>query len=145
MGNTLNSGSAVTGVLAERRRTLRSRLIASGALSSADIAALRGESESRAREFVAKECERNRLFTVEHGGEALVPRILLDDAGQPTVVAEGVEVLRPLGLDGWELWAFLASPSGWLSGDIPADVCVSDPQRARSAMQAYAAELGACD
>lgn len=128
-------------ILAQRRSMLRKRLLDSGYFSSSDIAILRGISESSARTFVAREREKRRLFTVKHDGRVLVPQILLDADGKPTAVSDAVRVLVPLGLKGWELWSWLASPSGWLSGDVPADVFATDPERAMTAVTAYASEL----
>lgn len=128
-------------VLAQRRSVLRSRLLADGALTNKEIAARRGITESSARTFVSREREKGRLFTVKQEGRVLVPRILLDPDGQLSPVCRAVEVLVPLGMDGWELWSWLASPSGWLSGEAPADVFAADPERAMAAVQAYASEL----
>lgn len=127
--------------MAQRTRTLHARLLDSGSLSNADLAGLRATDESSAREFVASEQARCRLFTVNHDGRSLVPQILVDADGELTEVSRAVEVLVPLGLDGWELWSWLASPSGWLSGEIPAEVFTTDPDRAMAAVRAYAAEL----
>lgn len=128
-------------VLAQRRSVLRRRLLASGSFSNKDIAVLRDINESSARTFVAREREKHRLFTVKHEGRTLVPQILLDADGEPTAVCRAVEALVPLGLDGWELWSWLASPSGWLSGEVPAEVLAADPERAMAAVRAYASEL----
>lgn len=128
-------------VLAQRRSVLRRHLLASGVLSNKDIAERRGITESSARTFVARERDKHRLFTVKHDGRALVPGFLLDADGQRTAIAAAVEVLVPLGLDGWELWSWLASPSGWLSGEVPADVFATDIDRAMAAVHAYASEL----
>ena len=132
-------------VLAQRRSVLRNRLLTDGALSNKDIAALRGITESSARTFVARERDRHRLFTVRHDGRTLVPQILLDIDGDLTAVTQAVETLAPLGLNGWELWSWLASPSGWLSGDVPAEVFATDPERAMAAVRAYAAELSSTE
>lgn len=111
------------------------------ALSIADIAALRSTDDRGARTFVARERERNRIFTVTNGGAILVPQILLDTSGEPTDVSRAVEVLAPLDLDGADSWAWLTSPSGWQSGEVPAEGFATDPDRATAAVQAYATEL----
>lgn len=127
--------------LAQRRAALRARLLAGGYYTTAQIAELRGSEERSARTFVARKRERNSLFTVKHGKHVVVPAILLDSDGQVSPVGRAVEVLRPLGLDEWELWAWLASPSSWLSGDTPAAVLVENPTRGMAAVHAYASQL----
>ena len=93
--------------------TLQETLLTSGYLTLVDIALLRNGEASA---FVAFESCKNRLFTVvDNDGRVLVPQILLDADGKPTAVSDAVRVLVPLGLKGWELWAWLASPSGCLS------------------------------
>ena len=119
--------------------TLQETLLTSGYLTLVDIVLLRNGEASA---FVAFESCKNRLFTVvDNDGRVLVPQILLDADGKPTAVSDAVRVLVPLGLKGWELWAWLASPSGWLSGEVPADVFATDPERAMMAVNAYASSL----
>lgn len=130
-------------VLDQRRDLLRDRLLASGSVSNAAVAALRGITESSARTFVARERRKYRLFTVRYGRKALVPQLLLDENGDLTAVSRAVEILVPLGLRGWELWSWLASPSGWLSGEAPAEMFRTDTERAMAAVRAYASELDA--
>lgn len=127
--------------MAARGSAHRARLLTGGALSNADIASLRHIDERSARLLVASEEDRFRLFTVRHAGDTLVPRFLLDADGEPTEVCRAVEVLVPLGLNGWGLWSWLASPSGWLSGEVPAEVFITDPDRAMAGVRAYASEL----
>ncbi len=128
-------------VLARRDGELRDRLLRSGSLTNSEIASLRGVRVASARSFVARERRRHRLFTVRHGRNVIVPRILIDDDGNPTAATQAVEVLQPLGLDGWELWSWIASPSGWLSGDTPTAVFSTNQPRALAAVRAYATEL----
>ncbi len=128
---------------AQRRADQRARLLAGGYHTHASLAAVRGTTESGARTFVSRAASTNRLFTVKHEGQTVIPAILIDDAGHLTPVSDAVRVLGPAGLTGWELWAWLCSPSGWLSGQVPARVLVENPHRAMTAVRAYAQELTA--
>lgn len=128
-------------ILALRRTELRDKLLSRGYFSNEDIANLRNTTVSSARTFVARSRKKRQIFTVKHGRHVVVPGILLDADGQPTAISGAIAILVPLGLDGWDLWAWLASPSGWLSGDVPADVFTTDPERAMTAVRAYASEL----
>ena len=78
------------GVLSQRRRALRARLLSNGYLTNWEVAALRDTSPSTARSFVARERRRYRLFTVKLAQTVIVPRILLDDRGDLTVVTQAV-------------------------------------------------------
>lgn len=134
---------ATDAVLAERRIALRQRLLVSGYITNSQIAVLRGVLLGSARTFVSRERRKHRPFTVKHGRQVVVPLVLLNDHGRLTTVTQAVEILRPLGLDGWELWAWLESPSGWLSGEVPTTVFTTDPSRALAAVRAYGSELRA--
>lgn len=128
---------------AQRRATQRARLLAEGYHTHASLAAVRGTTKSGARTFVSRAAATNRLFTVKHEGQTVIPAILVGDDGGLSPVASAVRMLGPAGLTGWELWAWLCSPSSWLSGRVPAEVFGEDPDRAMTAVRAYAEELTA--
>lgn len=128
---------------AQRRADQRARLLAGGYHTHASLAAVRGTTESGARTFVSRAASTNRLFTVKHERQTVIPAILIDDDGHLTPVSDAVRVLGPVGLTAWELWAWLCSPSGWLSGQVPAQVLSENPDRAMTAVRAYAEELTA--
>lgn len=61
-----------------------------------------------------------QMFTVPDGVRAIIPAFQLDNAGEPRGdLAPLLAVLLPAGVDGWELWTWLTSPTSLLSGDIP--------------------------
>jgi hypothetical protein len=113
---------------ARRLAALRATLLRTGAFTTAAIAEPRGMTPSNARTWVSRHRKANRLFTVTQDGEALVPAFLLDDKLEPRPEArEAIEPLRTVGEDGWELWAWFATPSAWLGGRVPADLLASNP------------------
>jgi hypothetical protein len=113
---------------ARRLAALRASLLRQGALSTSAIAAARGMTPNNARQWIHRHRRSHRLFTVAHDGETLVPAFLLDDELEPRPEPQdAIKALREAGEDGWALWAWFATPSGWLGGRVPAEVLASDP------------------
>lgn len=124
---------------ARRRATLRTQLLASGALSYPALARGRSMSSANVRQWVRRARERHELFTVEHQGETFVPAVVLDEDLSPRREYRPViEALTKAGEDGWGLWAWLVFPSPWLDGAVPAEVLESDPERVVAAAEARA-------
>jgi len=127
----------------QRSASLRKELLeGQGAESYATLAQLRGSQEGSVRTWVSRKRKRNELFTVQVQGQSLIPSVQLTSAGEfePQIA----EILRPLltaGMDGWEVWVWLANPTGLLSGEVPADVARKNITRAHKTAQRYAAEL----
>ena len=75
-------------------------------------------------------------------GTIRVPTFQVTAAGDPW------PELRPLleellgRVDGWTAWAWLTSSSGLLDDDVPEQVAVTGPARARQAAAAFAAAAG---
>jgi hypothetical protein len=114
---------------ARRLAALRASLLREGALSTSAIADARGMTPNNARQWISRHRRADRLFTVTHDGETLVPAFLLDDRLEPRPEPhEAVKALREAGEDGWALWAWFATPSSWLGGRVPAEVLASDPE-----------------
>ena len=122
---------------ARRLATLRASLLRKGALSTATIAETRGMTPNNARQWISRHRRSQRLFTVTHQGETLVPALLLDEELEPKPGAtEAIKALREAGEDGWALWAWFATPSAWLGGRVPGELLDSDPALvAKSARQ----------
>lgn len=115
---------------ARRRAELRTQLLATGALSYRDLADGRSMSAAATRQWVRRARERNELFTVEHHGETFVPALLLDEDLLPRgELRPVISVLMKAGEDGWGIWAWLALPSPWLDGGVPAEMLRLDPER----------------
>jgi hypothetical protein len=124
---------------ARRTSQLRLELLEGGAFTYDDLAELRGPSYAAVRAWVHRNREQNRLFTVEYEDRTIVPAVCLDDALEPRPELQGpIEALRAVGEDGWALWAWLATPSAWLGGEVPAELArlnaarVADAARRRA-------------
>lgn len=114
---------------ARRLAALRASLLRQGAFSTASIAEARGMMPNNVRQWISRHRKSQRLFTVTHEGETLVPAFLLDEEFEPKPGAtEAIESLREAGEDGWALWAWFATPSSWLGGRVPAEVLDTDPE-----------------
>lgn len=108
---------------ARRTAARRNRLLASGAWSVAAIAEARDMRLTSVRTWLKRHRDAHRLVSVTVQGEAYVPGLLLDDTVEPLAGIE--EVLAPLveaGMDGWAVWVWLDTASGWLDGARPADL-----------------------
>lgn len=128
----------------QRSAALRKRLLQeNGAVTYASLAELREDKESSVRTWVSRERRRNELFTVKLKGQTLIPSVQLTESGKVNpLIAELVRPLLQAGLDSWSLWAWLTSPAGLLSGEIPAEVAAINMKRAHTAATRYATELG---
>ncbi|UOY03726.1 hypothetical protein [Blastococcus sp. PRF04-17] len=135
--------SAMQARAAQRRRAaLRQALLETRAFSVVELARRRGQPEAATRLWLARRLGDQRLFTVPHDGQELVP------AFQPTGPGEDLEprpelqpllvVLAGADLGGWTIWTWLTQPSGLLSGQRPVDVAVIDPTRAHRAAERFA-------
>jgi hypothetical protein len=97
---------------------------------------------SSARTWVSRERDKGTIFTVKVGGQTIMPAIQFTPEGQLNKsVADIVRLLLEAGLDGWSLWAWLSSPTGLLSGEVPSDVAETNPARALTAARRFAGEL----
>lgn len=108
---------------ARRMAATRNRLLASGAWTVPALAEARGTKEGSVRAWVKRHRDAHRLVTVTVHGEVFVPALLLDETVEP--LRDLAQVLEPLvaaGMDGWAIWLWLDTPSGWLEGVRPADL-----------------------
>lgn len=114
-----------------------------GAATYKTLAELRGTRESGARSWVNRLRRENLLFTVEVKGRTLIPSVQLSADGQlDELVSE--QLVKPLlaaGMEPWTLWSWLTSPTGLLSGEIPADAIVTDQRRVIRAVERQVADL----
>lgn len=125
---------------ARRLASLRGALLGQGAFSTSAIAEGRCMSPSAVRTWLSRQRKTDRLFTVSHEGETLVPAFLLDELLEPRdPLRPAISTLRGAGEDGWALWAWFATPSPWLGGQVPVLVAEHDPERVAEAAQRRAA------
>ncbi len=119
---------------ARRRARLRAALLSQGAHTYRALAEGRGSNEAAVRQFVRRARRKNLLFTVFHDGKTLVPAFLLDEDLEPKRFYRGaIDVLTTAGEDSWALWAWFTTPSGWLDGQVPVQLAVSDAERVTEA------------
>lgn len=125
---------------ARRLAELRASLLHKGAWSTAALAEARGISTNNARQWVSRHRKAQRIFTVSHEGETLVPVFLLDEELEPRPEAqEPIRLLREAGEDGWALWAWFATRSAWVGGRVPAELLDAEPELVERAAQQRAA------
>jgi hypothetical protein len=126
---------------AQRLAALKATLLDQGAYNSDQLTVVRHASgASSVRTWLARAREAHKLFAVKEGGRTLVPAFQLTEAGE--IRPEISALLGPLltaGIDGWQLWAWLTSPTSLLSGQAPVDVAVATPDRALRAATRHAA------
>lgn len=128
---------------ARRLAALRASLLRGGALSTAAIADARGITPNNARQWVSRHRRSQRIFTVTHEGETLVPVFLLDEEFEPHPEAqEPISLLRTAGEDGWALWAWFATPSAWVGGRVPAALLATEPRLVAETARQRAASAG---
>lgn len=127
----------------QRTADLRQSLLAeNGAETYKSLATLRDTKPSSVRTWVSRARERGELFTINLQGTTLIPRVqLTEDGNLHPAITPLVRTLLSADLDAWSLWAWLTSPTGLLSGDIPAEIAPVKPSRAQKAADRYAAEL----
>lgn len=127
----------------QRSAALRDDLLVShGYETYASLAESRGMRESSVRAWVARARERGELFTVKVGGQVVIPAVQLTADG--LLDQQVVRLVKPLlvaDLDPWSSWAWLCTPTGLLSGDVPSEAVRSNPLRALRAASRYADEL----
>jgi hypothetical protein len=127
---------------ARRLAKLRAALLRSGAYSTAALADARGVTANNARQWISRHRREGRLFSVIHEGETLIPAFLLDEHLEPRVESQpAISALRGAGEDGWALWAWFATPTGWLGGRVPAELLRSEPEVVTEAARQRAAAV----
>ncbi|GAB7003691.1 hypothetical protein JCM18899A_11620 [Nocardioides sp. AN3] len=122
--------------------TLRARLLETPYETFESLAARRGSTPNATRTAIKRARDAGRVFSVQHGGRALMPAFQFEASGDVRTASQAVvATLRGVGLDGWQLWEWLASPTGWLDSDVPADLLDSEPEVVLAAARQYAEEL----
>jgi hypothetical protein len=122
---------------AQRLAAHRDALLATDVFTHESVAALRGDRKiSTTRTWVTRNRSQRKIFTVTHDGRMLLPAFQLTPAGQPRPeLAPLLGVLLDAGVDGWELWTWLTSRTGLLSGEVPHELAAHDGARALRAAE----------
>jgi hypothetical protein len=116
-------------------------LIASGVHDVESLRGLRGdESAAATAAWVAEQGA--RLLVVPLGDVPVFPAFQFDERGELRPALSGhVRSLQDAGLSPWRAWSWLVSPTGRLSGGVPAEMVVSHPGRAAKAVQRMVDQL----
>ncbi|MDA8208052.1 MAG: hypothetical protein M0Z92_03570 [Actinomycetota bacterium] len=127
-------------VQAQRLAAHRDALLATEVLTYEMLASLRGDQRvSSTRTWVTRQRKERRLFSVSHAGQAILPAFQFAAAGRPRPELQPLlAALIEAGVDAWELWAWLTSPSSWLSGEVPEELAGAQPERVLRAAQEFA-------
>ncbi|MGY5884976.1 hypothetical protein [Modestobacter lacusdianchii] len=114
----------------------RAELIATGWLTLTELAARRREPDvaTVGGWVAARRLERALIALDPRDGTIRVPTFQLTDGGDPRAELHPLlEVLFGAGIGSWAAWAWLTSPSSFLSDDVPERVAATDPTRALQA------------
>lgn len=113
---------------AERLARHRDALVLSGAYTFEALAELRGDDGggSATRTWVSRKRRTNELFTVQYRDSVLVPAFQIRMGAPIAQLREPLTVLVDAGFQGWELWSWFTTPSGYLSGRAPIDILDED-------------------
>lgn len=126
---------------ARRQVSLRQRLLATPVYTYETLGEVRGDAKtSTTRTWVGRQRGAHLMFTVNHAGRTLIPAFQLTDEAKPR--RELVPLLDDLlgaGVDGWDLWVWLTSPTPLLSGGVPDEVVRDNGARALKAASRFAA------
>lgn len=126
----------------ERTSVMRWLLLQLGYYTVAELAVLRGEDEAVTAAWLGDQRAQRRIFLIGAEPRTVVPAVLLDaDGGTDERVCSLVRHLLTADLSSWEIWNWLCTPTGLLSGDIPAESVRLDPARAERAARLYAEAL----
>jgi hypothetical protein len=100
------------------------RLLTSGTAVTTGqyVAALaeRGVSAEGARARIKRDRDKQRLVTVTHEGESVVPTFQLeDDFGHSRLAGDAVQALLATGYGPWDIWDWAESPNPWIGRRTP--------------------------
>lgn len=126
---------------ARRMAAVRDRLLATPAFTYDTLAELRNDATvSATRTWVSRRRDAREMFTVSDHQRTVIPAFQFDETGRlRDELAPLIGTLVDAGVDGWPLWLWLTSTTGWLSGAIPEQVAATDPARALFAAQRFVA------
>ena len=129
--------------LAQARRLALARdaLLATGVFTHDTLQQLRGDANpSATRTWLSRARTRHNIFTITHTGRTLIPAFQLDERGDlRPELRPLIAVLAEHDLDPWSMWTWLTKPSGFLSGQVPAELAKESPARALKAVSRFVA------
>jgi hypothetical protein len=121
---------------------VRAHLLSTPYFTYDALAQRRHAKPNAIKTWVKRLRDAHSLFSVQHGGRALLPAFQFDDDGEPReAVSAVVRTLRGVDVDGWQLWEWFASPTSWLDGDSPVSLLDEEPDLVLTTAQQRAEEL----
>lgn len=104
-------------------------LLEQGVLTVDELCALRGETPEVTR---ASLLSPPQALVVHHGDKELLPAFQFDDDGaQRPELRDLLHALLAAGRGPWATWTWMLSPTGLLSGQVPAEVALEPGQHHR--------------
>jgi hypothetical protein len=102
------------------------RLLLSGtAVTTSEYIAVlaeRGVGREAARARIKRDRDRQRLVTVSHEGEAIIPTFQLEDDFEHRPLAGDVAyALLTAGYSSWDIWDWVETPNPWIGRRTPGD------------------------
>jgi hypothetical protein len=137
--------SPAAGDQARRNAEARVAFMREFSLLDADEVAVRAGSRATNRRATASRwVTAGQAFAVSHGGRQVYPAFQFDpDTGRPrSAVAKVISALRPVGITGWALASWWATPHDTLAWQRPVDRLADDPDAVERAAATDAATLG---
>lgn len=138
-----DTAAAGQAVLANRAYA---RLLTSGTAVTtnqyAAALAARGIGTEGARARIKRDRHRDRIVTVTHDGEAVIPTFQLrDDFEHDPLAGDVVHALLDAGYGPWDIWDWAETPNAWIARRTPAEaIRAGDAQAVERAVAAATGE-----
>lgn len=141
MASEISLTPPATVAQARRLALARDALLATPVFTHETLQELRGDAkESATRTWLSRARARHLVFTIMHAGRTVIPAFQFDETGEPRPELQPLIVaLAENDVDPWSMWTWLTKPTSFLSGQIPADVAASAPERALKAVSRFVA------
>ncbi len=115
---------------AQRNAAARHLLITEfGGLTSADIGQVAGSKSSNRAALAHRWKSDGRIFAVMHQGTPTFPGFQFSPEGQPLPVIASLLAILGDTHSGWELALWFLGSNGWLDGQRPVDLLLTEPDR----------------
>lgn len=127
---------------ARRVAALREWLLATPYETVSSLREATGKSRDNLHVWLSRQRDAHRLFTVSHENTTVVPAFQFNGEYQPRAALRPVlQVLDQAGLSEWGLWSWFCTASGWLDGEVAAEVLEREPGLVQWAATRYVESL----
>jgi hypothetical protein len=125
----------------ENANALRSHLLATGTFDAPSLGKLRGDRDIASTIKWVEE-QNGGVLVLHVGGTPAYPAFqFTTHGGVRPEIEPHIRTLQHAGLGAWQTWAWLATPAGLLSGEVPAQILVTDPARGTAAVHRLASRV----